>query len=122
LFFARGFVQTGENVLIAGMIVVGQGPRKVIIRAIGPSLPFSGTLKDPFLELRDANGALVESNDNWGDSPNKQAILDSMIPPSHPSEAAIVQSLPGGNATFTAIVRGVNATTGIAVVEVYAID
>jgi len=77
---------------------------------------------DPTLELRDGNGALIEANDNWQQSPNKQAIIDSTIPPSHPLEAAIVQTLPGNNASYTAVVRGANGATGIAVVEMYALD
>ncbi len=117
----RGLVQTGDNVMIAGTIILGQTPQKVIVRAIGPSLPFPGTLQDPTLELRDGNGALVDSNDNWIDSPNKQAIIDSTIPPTNDAESAIVATLPSGGAQYTAIVRGVNDTTGIAVVEVYAL-
>jgi hypothetical protein len=118
----RGFVQTGDNVLIAGTIVLGQAPQKVIIRAIGPSLSVPGKLGDPTLELHDGNGATLESNDNWMDSPNKQAIIDSTIPPSDPSESAIVRTLPANGAQYTAILRGVNGTTGIAVVEVYALQ
>jgi FG-GAP-like repeat len=118
----RGRVQTGDNVLIAGTIVVGPAPRKVIVRAIGPSLHVSGRLNDPTLELRDGNGALIEANDNWQQSPNKQAIIDSTIPPSHPFEAAIVQTLPGNNAAYTAIVRGASNSSGIAVVEMYSLE
>jgi hypothetical protein len=118
----RGFVDTGDNVLFGGMIVVGPNSRKVIIRAIGPSLPVQNRLWDPTLELRDAQGALIEANDNWQDSPNKQAILDSTIPPTNPYESAIVATLPGNNATYTAVVRGTNGTTGIAVVEVYSLE
>lgn len=77
----RGLVQTGDNVLIAGTIVAGSTSQKVIIRAIGPSLPFSGRLENPALELRDQNGGLIDANDNWVESANKQAILDSTIPP-----------------------------------------
>ena len=118
----RGLVQTGDTILIAGTIVVGPGSRNVIIRAIGPSLPFAGALADPTLELRDQNGALLQANDNWVDSPNKQAIIDSTIPPTNDLESAIVASLPANGASYTAIVRGVNDTTGIAVVEVYALQ
>jgi len=118
----RGLVQTGDNVLIAGVIVVGQTPRKVIIRAIGPSLSVPGKMADPTLELHDGNGGLLEANDNWEDSPNKQAIIDSTIPPSNSLESAIVQTLPANNASYTAVVRGVNNTTGIAVVEVYQLQ
>jgi hypothetical protein len=118
----RGFVQTGDNVLIAGTIVVGQTPQKVIVRAIGPSLPIAGRLENPTMELRDQNGGLLEANDNWVDSPNKQAIIDSTIPPTNDLESAIVATLPAAGASYTAIVRGVNDTTGIAVVEVYALN
>ncbi len=116
----RGLVQTGDNVLIAGTIVVGPTSRKVILRGIGPSLSIPGKLADPILELHDGNGALLESNDNWQDSVNKQAIIDSTIPPSDPLESAIVRTLTPGN--YTAILRGVNDTTGIAVIEVYALN
>src|SRR5205807_6337221 len=116
----RGFVQTGDNVLIAGTIILGHAPQKVIIRAIGPSLNVPGKLADPTLELHDANGGILESNDNWVDSPNKQAIIDSTIPPTNNMESAIVRTLAPAN--YTAIVRGVNNTTGIAVVEVYALN
>ena len=105
----RGFVSTGDNVMIAGTIIVGATPQKVIIRAIGPSLSLPGKLSDPTLELRDANGGLIDANDNWGDSPNKQAIIDSTIAPSDPRESAIVATLPAGNSNYTAIVRGAQA-------------
>jgi hypothetical protein len=118
----RGSVQTGDNVLFAGMIVVGQTPQKVIIRATGPSLSVPGKMENPTLELRDNNGTLLEANDDWVNSPNKQAIIDSSIPPTNDLESAIVRTLPAGGATYTAIVRGVNNTTGIAVVEVFALN
>jgi len=71
--------------------------------------------------LRNENGVLLEANDNWVDSPNKQAIIDSTIPPSNDLESAIVATLPANGASYTAIVRGVNNTTGIAVVEIFAL-
>jgi uncharacterized delta-60 repeat protein len=116
----RGLVQTGDNVLFAGTIVVGQASQRVIIRALGPSTGVPGAMADPTLELHDSNGALLEANDNWVDSPNKQAIIDSTIPPPNNAESAIVRILTPGN--YTAIVRGVNNSTGIAVVEVYALN
>jgi CSLREA domain-containing protein len=116
----RGLVQTGDNVLIAGTIVLGSVTQKVIVRAIGPSLPIAGKLENPTLELRDGSGTLLEANDNWVDSPNKQAIIDSTIPPGNDLESAIVRTLSPAN--YTAIVRGVSDTTGIAVVEVYALQ
>jgi hypothetical protein len=117
---ARGFVQGGDNVLIAGLIVAGEATQKVIVRAAGPSLPVPEKLANPTLELRDSNGALLEANDDWVDSPNKQAIIDSRLQPANDLEPAIVRALTP--AAYTAIVRGANGTTGISVVEVFALD
>jgi plastocyanin len=117
----RGLVQTDPNVLIAGTIVLGQNAQNVIVRAIGPSLPIAGKLGDPTLELRDSNGGLLQANDNWKDSPNKQAIIDSTVPPTNDLESAIVAALPSNGASYTAIVRGTGGASGIAVVEVYAL-
>jgi hypothetical protein len=115
----RGFVQTGDNVLIGGLIVLGQTPLHVIVRAIGPSLAGAGALADPTLELHDINGALIASNDNWRS--NQQAeIIATGIPPSNDLEAAIVRDLAPGN--YTAIVRGKNNATGVALVEVYGLN
>jgi hypothetical protein len=112
-------VQTDSNVMIGGFIV-GAGPAaKVIVRAIGPSLPVDGKLLDPTLELRDGNGALLDSNDNWR-SDHEQEIIDTTVPPSDDAESAIIRTLTPG--PYTAIVRGVNDTTGVGLVEVYALD
>jgi hypothetical protein len=115
----RGFVQTGDDVLIGGLIVLGQSPLGVIVRAIGPSLPLPGTLADPTLELHDGNGALLAANDNWR-SDQETEIIATGIPPSNDLESAIVRNLAPGN--YTAIVRGVSNATGIAVVEAYALN
>jgi len=115
----RGFVQTGDNVLIGGLIVLGQDPLRVIVRAIGPSLPLPGVLGNPTLELHDGNGALIASNDNWR-TDQEAEIIATGIPPSNDLESAIVRNLAPGN--YTAIVRGVNNTTGIAVVEAYGLN
>jgi hypothetical protein len=85
-------------------------------------LQIAGKIADPTLELRDSSGGLIQSNDNWVDSPDKQAIIDSTIPPTNDLESAIVATLPSNAASYTAIVRGVNNTTGIAVVEIYALQ
>ena len=115
----RGLVQTGDNVLIGGLIVLGQNPLRVIVRAIGPSLPVPGALGDPTLELRDGNGGLVAANDNWrGDQ--EAEIIATTIPPANDLESAIVRNLAPGN--YTSIVRGVNNTTGVAVVEAYDLN
>lgn len=115
----RGFVQTDDNVLIGGLILDGQEARRVMVRAIGPSLGRPDALGDPTLELRDANGGLVASNDNWR-IPDEAAILATTIPPTHDLESAVVRTLPP--ASYTAIVRGANDTIGIALVEAYALD
>jgi len=117
----RAFVQTGENVLIAGTIIVGNAPQKVLVRAIGPTLPFAGTLSDPTLELRDGNGALIGANDNWRNTQEAE-IMATAIPPANDLESAIVATLPASGAAYTAIVRGANNSTGIAVVEIYALN
>jgi hypothetical protein len=112
--------QTGDNVLIGGFIVTGTQPKKVLIRAIGPSLPLTGSLADPKMELHDSSGMLLDTNDNWKDAANKQAIIDTTIPPQNDKESAILITLEPG--AYTAIVSGVNNTTGIALVEVYDLD
>ena len=118
----RGLVQTGANVMIGGFIVVGNTPKRVIVRAIGPSLPVAGKLADPILELHDSNGALLQSNDNWMDAPNRQEIIDSTLAPTNDLESAILMTLPANNSAYTAIVRGVNSATGVGLVEVYALN
>jgi hypothetical protein len=117
----RGPVQTGDNVLIGGFIVLGNDSQKVIVRAIAPSLAIEGKLADPTLELRDGNGGLIAANDNWR-STQETEVVATTIPPTNDSESAIVATLPANGASYTAIVRGVNDTTGIAVVEVYALN
>jgi hypothetical protein len=117
-------VQTGDNVLIGGFILTGSVPKKVILRAIGPSLtannqPLPGRLADPTLTLFDSAGALA-TNDDWMTSPQKQQIIDSTIPPTDPKESAIVATLQPGN--YTAIMSGANGATGIGVVELYDLD
>ncbi len=115
----RGFVATGDNVMIGGFIAGGTQPRNLILRAIGPSLGAQNIvnpLLDPTLELHDANGALRQANDNWRDT-QEAAIIATGIPPNDNRESAIVTTLPPGN--YTAVVRGANSTTGVALVEVY---
>ncbi|HKP03665.1 MAG TPA: hypothetical protein VJU77_09935 [Chthoniobacterales bacterium] len=119
----RAFVQTGDNAMIGGLIVTGTGPKKVILRAIGPSLSNLGitdALPDPVLELHDSTGAVLASSDNWGDAPNKQAIIDSGLAPGHNLEAAILTNLNPG--AYTAVLRGANMGTGTAVVEAYDLE
>jgi hypothetical protein len=114
----RGLVQTGDNVLIGGFIIGGTEPTKVIVRAIGPSLAafgISNPLPATTLELHDANGSVI-SNEGWR-STQEAEIIATTIPPTSDDEAAIVATLVPG--TYTAVVRGRNDTTGIAVIEAY---
>lgn len=115
-------VETGDNALIGGFIVTGTQPKRVIVRAIGPSLPFAGTLANPTLELRDGSGTLIRSNDDWRIGGQEADIIATTIPPPSDLESAIVATLPANNAGYTAIVRGVNDGTGIGVVEAYDLD
>jgi len=126
----RGFVDTGNNVMIGGLVVsggVGGGSARVILRAIGPSLSASGiqgALQDPDLEVHDASGTTIASNDNWKTRPDgssQQGEIEATdLPPTSDLESALVQTLAPGN--YTAIVRGVNSTSGIAVVEAYTLQ
>jgi hypothetical protein len=114
----RGLVQTGDNVLIGGFIIGGTEPAKVIVRAIGPSLAAFGIpnpLPATTLELHDANGSVI-SNEGWR-STQEAEIIATTIPPTSDDEAAIVATLVPG--TYTAVVRGKNDATGIAVIEAY---
>jgi hypothetical protein len=120
----RGFAQTGNNVMIAGVIVHGPGSKSVVIRALGPTLgqaPFNlpNSLPDPFLDLRDANGARIVANDNWKSTQQTQIQASGLAPPND-AESAIAITLAPGN--YTAIVTGVNNTTGNALVEVYGLN
>jgi YVTN family beta-propeller protein len=118
----RGSVGTGENVMIAGFIVGGDQPTRVIVRGLGPTLTdfgVAGALADPTLELHDATGAIIAQNDDWK-SIQEQAIQNSGFAPPQDAEAAILATLQPGN--YTAIVRGKSNTTGVALVEVYNLD
>jgi hypothetical protein len=118
----RGFVDTGDKVMIGGVIIGGGASgatAKVLVRAIGPSLSgqgVNGALQDPTLELRDTNGHLVAQNDNWRTT-QEQAIKDTTVPPKDDRESAIVHILGAGS--YTAIVRGKANSTGVGLVELY---
>lgn len=117
-------VEAGDNALIGGFIVTGTQAKKVIVRAIGPFLSSAGVhdaLANPTLELHGPSG-LIASNDNWMDSPNKQAIIDSTVPPKSDLESAILTTLPANNSAYTAIVRGVNGGAGVGLVEIFDLD
>ena len=117
----RGFVDTGDNVMIAGFIVASGtgGSGEVIVRAIGPSLGSAGVsdpLADPMLELHDSNGTLIAANDNWK-SDQQNEIAATGIPPTSDAESAIVATLAPG--AYTAIEAGKNGGMGVGLVEVY---
>lgn len=112
-------VQTGESVLIGGFIVTSGQPKRLIIRAIGPSLGqagVSGALADPVLELISGDGTLLASNDNWRESQEAE-IRQTGVQPSNDLESAIVRTLEPGN--YTAVLRGRNDGTGVGLVEAY---
>ena len=115
-------VQTGDQVGIGGFIITGSAPKQVLLRAIGPSLTGFGVpnaLADPVMELHGPTGFVTITNDNWKDT-QQAAIMATGIPPSNDLESAILATLPPGN--YTAIVRGKNNTTGVALVEVYDLN
>jgi len=117
-------VGTGDNALIAGFITRGSAPKRLAIRAIGPSSGLGGSVENPTLELHDSSGAAIATNDNWGDAANKQDVIDiGLVPPSS-NESVILTTVPSDTsaAIYTAIMRGVNNTTGLGVVEVYDLD
>jgi matrixin len=116
----RGQVQSGDQLLIGGFIVGGTQTKDVVVRALGPSLAavgITGPLSDPTVELRNASGALLASNDNWGNGPNATQIQSENLAPSNPNEAALQATLNPG--TYTAVVRGANGATGVGLVEIY---
>jgi len=118
----RAFVRTGNNVVIAGFILGnGGGADRVVVRGLGPSLSsfgISNPLQDPTLELRDQNGTLLKSNNDWADDPVQAAeITAAGLAPSNAKESAIAASLPPG--LYTAILAGRNSTIGVGTVEVY---
>ena len=117
-------VGIGDNVLIGGFIMRGPSPKRLIILATGPSSGVDGALADTVLELRDSTGVLLASNDNWGDAPNKQEMIDIGLAPRSPNESAILTTLPSdpNNASYTAIVKGANNSTGVGLVELYDLD
>jgi hypothetical protein len=117
----RGLVQIGSDAMIAGTIVVGPTSQWALVRALGPSLPVTGALADPYLELRDNQGNVVASCDNWHECGQEQQIIASGAPPSNDLESAIVAPLQPFPAAYTAIVSGVNNSTGVGLIEIYAI-
>jgi hypothetical protein len=124
----RGFVDTGDNVMIGGLLSAEEGGgARVIVRAIGPSLSSEGVqdvLQDPTLELHDVNGTTIATNDNWKINDQTQQsqeaeVRATTLPPANDLESAIVTTFAPG--PYTVIVRGKNNTTGVALVEAYSL-
>jgi hypothetical protein len=121
----RGFVDVGDNVMIAGLI---SGPAngtniKILVRALGPTLTGFGVpnaLANPTLDLVNASGTVIRSNDNWKDDAAQRALIEAAgLAPGNDAEAALVETVAPGS--YTAIVRGSGGTTGVALVEAYNI-
>jgi hypothetical protein len=112
-------VGTADNVAIAGFIVVGNAPKQVVVRGLGPSLATAGVqgaLSDPVLDLYDASGTLLSTNDDW-EQGQAQELRDANLAPLQPAESAILTTL--APAAYTAILRGYRDATGVGLVEVY---
>jgi hypothetical protein len=120
----RANAKTGDNVPIAGFIITGTAPKKILVRAIGPSLqvngaPVPGRLDDPTLELyQQGNPTPIATNDDWKE--HQAEIAATGISPTDDRESAFVQTLAPG--AYTAVLRGKNNSTGIAVVEAYDVS
>lgn len=120
----RAFLRAGENTLIGGFIVTGSVPKRVLIRALGPSLVDAGLprfLPDPVIDLIDESGAVVASNDDWVDASNADEIRATSIAPSNELESALLVTLPPGQG-YTPVLRDLNNEDGSGLVEVYDLN
>jgi hypothetical protein len=116
----RGMVQTLDNVMIGGFIIQGAGPQTVVVRARGPSLGLAGALDDPMLTVVPAAGGPAYVNDDWQLDVNAARLQASGFAPGDPRESGLLLTLNPG--AYTVIVSGVAGLTGVAIVEVYAVD
>lgn len=117
----RARVETGDNVVIAGFVISGSGSKRVLVRTLGPSLAafgVTGPLADPNIEIKNAAGTTLATNDNWRS--NEAAVVASGFAPGSDLESAVVLDLAAGS--YTAIVRGNGSAQGVAIVEVYDLD
>jgi hypothetical protein len=122
----RAFVSTGSNVEIGGFVVTGSQPAKVLIRAVGPTLAqfgVNGVLAQPSLSIVDSSGAAVASNIGWSTNASPSTIALEMaavgafaLPPESADCVLLLTLSPGA---YTAVVSGVDGTSGVALVEVY---
>jgi hypothetical protein len=121
----RAQVETGDNVLFDGLILRGGTAKRILFRAIGPSLkvngnPVPGALANPTMEVHDGNGGLLRDNDDWRDAPNMSEIEATGLAPTDDKESAVLLLLPPGN--YTSVIRGVGDTTGIGLAETYKLN
>ena len=118
----RSRIETGDRVAISGFIVTGNAPKRVAVRAIGPSLANFGVpdpLADPMIEVHRGDGSMVMANDNWKDA--QQAEIEATgLAPRDDKEAVLIATLPPGD--YTAIATGKNGGTGVALTEAYDVD
>jgi hypothetical protein len=119
---SRLLIQTGNNVGIAGFVVGGTEPKKLLIRGLGPTLAqfnVTGVMQNPTLELHDGSGSLITTNDNWKDTQQAEITATQLAPPAD-AEAAILATLPPG--AYTAIQKDAGGGTGVGLIEVYDVD
>jgi hypothetical protein len=119
---SRLLIQTGSNVGIAGFVIEGTDPKKLLIRGLGPTLAqfnVTGVMQNPTLELYDASGSLITTNDNWRDTQQAEITATQLAPPAD-AEAAILATLQPG--AYTAIQTGAGGGTGVGLIEVYDVD
>ena len=119
---SRLLIQTGNNVGIAGFVVGGTEPKKLLIRGLGPTLAqfnVTGVMQNPTLELHDGSGSLITTNDNWKDTQQAEITATQLAPPAD-AEAAILATLQPG--AYTAIQTGAGGGTGVGLIEVYDVD
>jgi hypothetical protein len=115
-------VDTGDRVMIGGFIITGTVPKPVVLRGLGPSLvnagiPAASVLNDPVIELHGASGAVIISNDNWKDSPQRSQIEGTVYQPTDDREAVILTTLPP--AAYTVVLKGAGGTSGVGLIEIY---
>jgi hypothetical protein len=118
----RAFVSTGDNVMLGGFILTGSAPVSLLIRALGPSLANAGlsrVLADPQLDVYDASGQLIFSNDNWRDTQEAEIIATGLAPTDDRESALVVTLNPG---LYTNVLTGVGATTGIGFLQIYSLE
>jgi len=120
----RGEVDSGDNIMIGGFIIGEGGISQIVVRGLGPSLSsqgVSGVLADPMIQLADADGNIIDANDNWQSDPNSQTISDLKLAPTDPNESALYEILEPGS--YTVLLSGIGATpSGIGLVESYNVD